>query len=164
MALLNKGTAKLKSRDIRFAKLYAKMLINGDVNWEMLGRVYRPDDKHPSWKAKRVVRSKEIQNLTTEAINEIYSKQGIDSDLVVREEKQLLEAAKQADDRRITLDVLKNWRESLDLKPQKVTVTQQIEGDMSHLLPDNTTGTLKAKQKQVTEGSISLIDGDGDED
>ena len=164
MALLNKGTAKLKSRDIRFAKLYAKMLINGDINWEMLGRVYRPDDKHPSWKAKRVVRSKEIQNLTTEAINEIYSKQGVDSDLVVKEEKQLLEAAKQADDRRITLDVLKNWRESLDLKPQKVTVTQQIEGDMSHLLPDNTTGKLKATQKQVTEGSISLIDGDGDSD
>ena len=165
MALINnKAGAKLKSRDIRFAKLYAKMLINGDINWEMLGRVYRPDDKHPSLKAKRVVRSKEIQNLTTEAISEIYSKQGIDSDLVVKEEKQLLEAAKQADDRRITLDVLKNWRESLDLKPQKVTVTQQIEGDMSHLLQDNTTGKLKAKQKQVTEGSRVSIDGDGDDD
>ena len=165
MALINnKAGAKLKSRDIRFAKLYAKMLINGDINWEMLGRVYRPDDKNPSWKAKRVVRSKEIQNLTTEAINEIYSKQGIDSDLVVREEKQLLEAAKQADDRRITLDVQKNWRESLDLKPQKVTVTQQIEGDMTAFLPENVKGKLKAKQKQVTEGSIAPIDGDGDSD
>jgi len=164
VALLNKGTAKLKSRDIRFAKLYAKMLINGDINWEMLGRVYRPDDKHPSWKAKRVVRSKEIQNLTTEAINEIYSKQGIDSDLIVKEEVEMLTATKEKGDYTNALKIIANWRESLDLKPQKVTVTQQIEGDMSHLLPDNTTGKLKAKQKQVTEGSIAPIDGDGDED
>jgi len=149
MALLNKGTERLLSRDKRFAKLYAQMLVKGEINWELLGKVYRPDDKNPEWKAKRTVRRQVIQELTNQELNNIYLNKGIDANKVIDEELLLLDSAKANDDRRIWLDVVRNWRDSLSLKGQTASVTQSIElkGDLSHLLP------VKQELKQLNDAS-----------
>ena len=155
MALLNKGTERLLSRDKRFAKLYAQMLVKGEINWELLGKVYRPDDKNPEWKAKRTVRRQVIQELTNQELNNIYLNKGIDANKVIDEELLLLDSAKANDDRRIWLDVVRNWRDSLSLKGQTASVTQSIElkGDLSHLLP------VKQELKQLNDAS-STPEGD----
>ena len=153
MALLNKGTERLLSRDKRFAKLYAQMLVKGEINWELLGKVYRPDDKNPEWKAKRTVRRQVIQELTNQELNNIYLNKGIDANKVIDEELLLLDSAKANDDRRIWLDVVRNWRDSLSLKGQTASVTQSIElkGDLSHLLP------VKQELKQLNDASSAPV-------
>ena len=155
MALLNKGTERLLSRDKRFAKLYAQMLVKGEINWELLGKVYRPDDKNPEWKAKRTVRRQVIQELTNQELNNIYLNKGIDANKVIDEELLLLDSAKANDDRRIWLDVVRNWRDSLSLKGQTASVIQSIElkGDLSHLLPSS------KDVKQLSDSDIKLVKG-----
>lgn len=69
----NNALPKLLQRDKRFVKVYANMLIKGNVNWEVLGRIYRPDDKNPIWKAKQTVKRIEIQEMTADALVDITS-------------------------------------------------------------------------------------------
>jgi hypothetical protein len=122
----NTARQRLQAKDYRFAKLYARMLLNGKVDFEQLGKVYRPDDQIPAAKAKRVLRSKTIQNMVTEEIIKLYESNGITVDSVVKEEKNILNSAKEANNLRIQLDVVNNWRDSLDIKPakqQQITTT-----------------------------------------
>lgn len=124
--LLNNAGKRLQAKERRFIKLYANMLLNGNVDFDKLGKIYRPDDLHPEWKAKRVLKSRYIQDMTAEEIVKIYNSQGITSETVIKEEKSILDEAKTAGNLRIQLDVVNNWRESLDFKPkqQQVTSTQ----------------------------------------
>ena len=135
------GTAKVKidAKAKRFSKLYALMKLNGKIDYNQLVRTWNIKEQNPEFKCKRLLRTKTISDMVTEELLNIYKEQGITPDLVIQEEKELLQLAKVNNDRRITLDVLKNWRESLDLKPIKTQTTQSIEfkGDLSHLLPSS---------------------------
>ena len=133
-----KADERHKSRLKRFTKIYAHLLINnGDLTEAV--RCYDRTEKQPGYKLKKLLKSKTVQNMITEELLNIYKSKGIDADRVIDEEIELLQVAKANDDRRITLDVLKNWRESLDLKPLKSTTTTQltISQDLSHLLPSS---------------------------
>ena len=152
--LLSVGTENLRHRDKRFAKLYARMLVNGRIDWKMLGRVYKPNDKNPILKAKNTVRRKEIQEMTDTAIIEIYEKQGISTDLIVSEEKAVLDSCKGENgyiDRTNALKVIANWRESLDMKPDKQITTQTQEISYIELLDGQESKQLKDKAKQIED-------------
>ena len=148
--MLENGTKKLQAKDRRFASLYARMLLNGNVDWKRLGNVYRPDDKHPVWKAKQVIKRKEIQQLTSEEINKIYESARVTRETVVNEEKRILEDARASNNLRIQLDVVNNWRESMDFKQTKQVTTREHTNYLE--LIDRDKGKLKAKQtRKLTE-------------
>ena len=139
------------------------MLLKGDIDWVKLGNVYNTKELKPEWKARKLVRQQIVQEMTTEALKEITEKH-LDSDGAIKTRKLILDGAIEDKNWNAANKALDAFDSKLDLNPNKVITTKQIEGDMSHLLPDNTTGKLKAKQKQVTEGSRVSIDGDGDSD
>ena len=150
----NTARQRLQAKDYRFAKLYARMLLNGKVDFEQLGKVYRPDDQIPAAKAKRVLRSKTIQNMVTEEIIKLYESNGITIDSVVKEEVNILNAAKEANNLRIQLDVVNNWRDSLDLKPAKQVNNTVTTTDYIRLIDKNSNKQIEAKQtKQLTSNN-----------
>ena len=161
-----KKTEEQKSRVKRVLKLYSRMLLNNQIDWIKLKNAYNRTikDSYAEYNIRKIVRLKSSQEMIEQEIIALYENNAITPDSVIKAEIELYGLAKENKSFTVNDKIIDRWGKRTGLEAPKVTVTQQIEGDMSHLLPDNTTGKLKAKQKQVTEGSIAPIDGDGDED
>ena len=154
------------SRVKRVLKLYSRMLLNNQIDWIKLKNAYNRTikDNYAEYNIRKIVRLKSSQEMIEKEIIALYENNAITPDSVIKAEIELYDLAKENKSFTVNDKIIDRWGKRTGLEAPKVTVTQQIEGDMSHLLPDNTTGKLKAKQKQVTEGSRVSIDGDGDSD
>lgn len=147
-----KAKQKLQAKDKRFAEVYANMLWQGKVDWKQLGRIYRPDDKIPEAKAKRVVRSQYIQNMVTEKLIELTEKHGITAKESLEMRKKLLDMAIEKGDLTNANKALDSFDTKLDLQPvkqQQITTTQT---DYLRLIDKETGNELQAKQvKQLKQ-------------
>jgi len=118
---------KLKSRLRRFAKLYANMLLNGDIDWIKLGNVYNTKEKLPDVKAKKLVKQGIVQEMVTDEILKIYNDNGITPDFILKERLNVLNAAKEKGDLSNANKVLESFENKLiDNKEVKTTQTEVI--------------------------------------
>ena len=58
-----------KTRTKRFVETYVKMYLGGDVQWNILGRMYDPGDKNPEARAKYVIKRQHIKELVDKEID-----------------------------------------------------------------------------------------------
>ena len=139
---------KLKSRLKRVAKLYAKMLLNGNIDWIKLGNVYNTKEKLPDVKAKKLVRQAIVQEMVTEEILKIYESNGITADFVLKKRLEVLNEALSNDKKDLTNanKVLESFESKLidNVKQQETREIQQIS--FVDMLPDGNKAKLTAKK------------------
>ena len=159
--MLTNGKKKLEAKDKRFSEVYANMILNGNVDWVKLGKVYRYDDKKPEWKAKQTIKRKEIQDLVTEKLIELTEKHGITAQQSLEARKKLLDLAIEKGDLTNANKALDSFDVKLDLHPIKQQQITTTETNYLQLLSKDkgTTKQITAKQtKELPPGTSASID------
>ena len=104
----------------RFASLYARMLLKGNINYQTLMNVYDKYEKKPEWKVQCLLKRKDIQNMINDALEKLYDEQGITPKFVIEKQLELLNKAFEKDDLTNANKVLESFKESLSMNPPKV--------------------------------------------
>ena len=82
--LAEKGLRNLRSREIRFAEAYAKMLMAGEIDWKFLGNIYDTTESIPELKARSVVRRAHIQKMVRDEISKALEEVGITGKTILK--------------------------------------------------------------------------------
>jgi hypothetical protein len=102
-------------------KLFAQQLLAGTVDYEMLGKIYRPDQQIPAATVKRLLRQERIQNMVKDEVAKELKGIGLDTKYVLGTIKKAIEIAETKADSANMLRGAADLTELLDLKPDKQT-------------------------------------------
>jgi len=151
---LNENNKYVSGRIRRFASLYARMLLKGNINYQTLMNVYDKYEKKPEWKTKCLLKRKVVQNMINEELNRLYDSKGITPDFVIQKQLELLNKAFEKEDLTNANKVLESFKESLSMNPPKIKRYEsfglQLKAKSS--LEEN---YLKAIEGRETKGLLS---------
>ena len=107
----------------RTVDLYARMLINGAIDWDVLGNKYRSDQKIPAATVKRLLKQEQVQEIVNDKIVEILADKGINEAYLADKRKEVIDKSIDAGKLDTTLKAIEGFEEMLEMKPK---VTKQI--------------------------------------
>jgi len=117
---LTESKKYVSGRIRRFASLYARMLLKGNINYQTLMNVYDKYEKQPKWKVQCLLKRKDIQNMINDALEKLYDEQGVNPKFVIEKQLELLNKAFEKDDLTNANKVLESFKESLSMNPPKI--------------------------------------------
>jgi len=144
-----------KSRYKRLLKEYARQLLECD-NWDYIKLKNVYDKKIPNnyaeYHIKKLSRQRNFQNMVNEEIDKYYKEAGITPETIINSEKELLSSCMENQDRTNWNKLLDKWRESIDLKPNKVQTTVKLtETSYRQMLETGEKGQIEGKQTKQIE-------------
>ena len=107
----------------RTVDLYARMLINGAIDWDVLGNKYRSDQKIPAATVKRLLKQEQVQEIVNDKIVEILASKGVKEEFLIDKRLETIELAKELQKPDIMLKGIEGFEDMLEMKPK---VTKQI--------------------------------------
>lgn len=130
-----------RKRTKRAVQAYVQMTLTGYINWEILGNIYRPDQKKPAATVKRLFKEKEIQDMVQRELAAVLQQKGITQEFVLDTLKKAIDVAENADNANALLKSVEIMSEMLDMMPQhtkmSIGVMQQLgpvdESDIQHI-------------------------------
>jgi hypothetical protein len=146
------GTQRVK----RVARLMAKMLMQKDVDFDLLGMAYRQDQKIPAATVKVLLRNEEVQAMVTEELEKLLEEEGITRRVVVRDAVKAKELAEKMGDSGNMFKVVRWFGQLLDVDRVKPAAGRYDHGALetyAEVLDEVEQG----KPKQVTEGSSDAL-------
>lgn len=116
---------------------YVGNILNGEKpDWDLIGRVYRPDQKIPAATARRLFKKQRIVDMVEKKLKEILLNKGINKEHVVDLQLEGLEMARSKGDISNFLKVTDSFMDLLQMKPGKVITTDSVELDFSSKITD----------------------------
>jgi hypothetical protein len=113
-----------------FAKSYAIMMVNGDIDYETLGRIFDKDDGMPANKAKSLLKKEYMKEMVDKELEQILAKRDIDPGSVVDMISESFNVAKEKRDAANMLRSAENFVDMLGMKDKKKeTKFDAIEGE-----------------------------------
>jgi len=113
-----------KERTRRLVKLYAHMFMMGKMDWDLLGQVYRKDQKNAAATARRLLKQERIQQMVSEEIQQLLTDHGITRAFIVDEMKASLQGAKQKGDYTNVNRVIEKFIAMLEMEPKNTSQKQ----------------------------------------
>lgn len=114
-----------RTRTKLVVKLFAQQLLAGQVDYELLGRIYRPDQKIPAATVKRLLRQEKIQNMVKDEVAKELKGIGVDTRFTLHTIRKAIEIAEAKQDAANMLRGADTLVDLLDLKPDKQTNSLQ---------------------------------------
>ena len=125
---------------------YVADIIQGNKpDWEMIGKIYRPDQKIPEATARRLFKKKRIVDMVEKKLKEILIDKGITQEQVVDLQLEALDIARSKGDISNFLKVTDSFMDLLQMKPGKVVTTDTVELDFSSKI----TEQIEAEDKKL---------------
>ena len=118
-----------QSRTKRVIDMYCKMLLNGEIDYNKLGRLYRIDQKEPSWSIKRLLKQVEVKQMINETLQNILIGEGVTQKFLIDKRKQIIDLAKDKDKLDIMLKAVEGFEDMYLMRTQnKVsnTITETV--------------------------------------
>jgi hypothetical protein len=131
-------------------KLLAQQLIKGEVDYDMLGKIYRPDQQIPAATVKRLLRQERIQNMVKDEIQKELGGVGLNAKYVLTTIKKAIELAETKGDPGNMLRGTKDLSELLDLNPEKQTSSIQWTMTGGKEI-DKLDASMEVAEKALTE-------------
>jgi hypothetical protein len=154
-----------KGRTKRVITMYAHMLLDGrPIKWDLLGRIYRPDQLRPDITVKRLFKEKEITGLIDKKIRELGKERGITEDTAFEWIQKAAEIAAKKEDASNLMRAAENVVKIFGMEPKKQIQTDTMQIDLSRQIEgqiEKEEAKLVAKQER--EG-FSEIEGISDDD
>lgn len=145
------GKTKRKWIDVEMGKTRLKRLVDAyieqtleirggkraDYDFQVLGEVYRKDQREPSWTAKMMLRQPEVKQVISEKLSKLAAEEGVTPAWVMQKLKAAVDLAENVQDVGSMIRGLKEFREMLDMTPEKGDDGEtRAVGDYSRLLED----------------------------
>lgn len=154
---LNINNKYVSGRIRRFASIYARMLLEGKINYQTLMNVYDKYEKKPEWKTKCLLKRKVIQDMINKEIIKLYETKGITPDFVIQKQLEVLNKALEKEDLSNSIKILESFKESLSMNPPKI---KRYESFGLHLkgtsnLQENYQKALESNNRnEITSGQM----------
>lgn len=142
------GRTAFKKAIERYAYYYITQ--KGRLTQEQLdecGQLYRPKDKIPRASFMRLLKHDRAKKMVKEELRSLMEEHGITPAGVIAQQQEIIDQAKENGQLAVAEKANAKFIEMLDLMPDKVTVTEKVEGGVSfeHLLASS------ERQKQLSE-------------
>jgi hypothetical protein len=148
---------KRRQRLQRFIKVYARMLLNGTVDFNKLGKVYNSKELIPEAKAKKILRNREVAQMVTDEIAKIYESNGITPDFILKKRLEVLNEALSNDKKDLTNanKVLESFESKLIDNKKEVSSTETQQISFVGMLETGEKAKLTGKRtvKQIKQGN-----------
>tara|TARA_E500000331_G_scaffold101280_1_gene98176 strand:+ start:406 stop:1239 length:834 start_codon:yes stop_codon:yes gene_type:complete len=116
---------------------YVTDIIKGEKpDWEMIGKIYRPDQECPEATVRRLFKKQRIVDMVEKKLKEILIDKGITQEQVLDLQLEAIDMARVKGDVSNMLRVADNFMDLLSMKPGKVVTTDTMELDMSNKIID----------------------------
>lgn len=141
-----------KKRTKRAVQEYVKQYLEvqagtrEELDWGVIGRVYRKDQKIPEATAKVLFKNPEVKLMVASELERILKEQDVSRGEVVRMMKEALEVARAIQDPGTILRVASKFADMLDMQPEKAVPVG----------PDVDFGKLLQEVPYVVEGAGAL--------
>jgi len=147
--------AEIKSRRFRDTIDAYVMQIMSDkqVDWDLLGNIYRPDQKSPAITARRLFKEERVKKMVKDELKKILTDKGITSSFVLDTILEAIEVAKMKQDAGNMLKASSELSDYLQMKPEKKTVTDRLEIDVSKQINDTIE---KESKKMIAEREVEI--------
>lgn len=136
-----------KTRSKNTVTAYAHMLLSeGQVDYNTLSRIYRPDQKEPIATVRRFLKQKVAKRMVEEKLKEILAKKSISKEFAVDNIVIALRMAEEKGDVNNFLKANDYLMDLLEMKPNKKMITDTIQVDMTKQIAD----TIAKEDKRLT--------------
>ena len=132
-----------------------QLLSDTGVNWDIIGNIYRPEQKIPAATVRRLFKQQEVRDVVEEKLKGILSEKGITQEKVLDlYEKGLLMAETKIDIGNY-IKIIDTYADLLEMKPGKKITTESVEFGISSSIADQIASEeKKLKLEQKTEEPI----------
>ena len=153
----NKARIRIDAKVRRFSEVYARMKLNGHIDYDKLVRIWNVKEQKPVWKCQRLLKTKVIRDQVTEKLIELTEKHGITAQQSLEARKRILDIAIEKGDLTNANKALDSFDVKLDLHPIKQQQITTTETNYLQLLSKDkgTTKQITAKQTKELQPSTS---------
>lgn len=143
-------TAEIKKeRTKRVVKLYVMMALSGKIDWKVLGQSYRPDQQHPDWTVKRLIKQTEVKKMIDNEFATSLKNNGIDFEYTIKKLKMAIKISEEKKDAGNLLRCVENMQKLLEVEKETTRTLQFTERiDYSKLGRDSKGGTYLNPHKE----------------
>jgi hypothetical protein len=137
-----------RTRTKNFVQAYVKQYLGGKLDYGVLGKIYRGDEKNPVVRAKSLLKKKYVKDMISKELSEILTEKGIDEGTVF---DMLLEAADMARVKEQAANLLRVAENLIDIfgMKSKKEVTQEFQADVTFL--DGIEETMRLESAKIDE-------------
>ena len=132
---VDKEAGKKRTKDTVTAYVQ-QMLGGGNINYDILGNIYRPDSKLPAATVRRLLKQEKIKTMVDKKLKEVLVEKGVTKDLVIDVTLEAINVARTKMDPNNMLKGADCLAEYLEMKPNKKIVTETMELDMTSTIAD----------------------------
>ena len=123
-----------------------QLLSDTGVNWDILGNIYRPEQRIPAATVRRLFKQQEVREVIEEKLKEILTSKGITQELVLDLHLEAIEVARGKLDPSNMLRATENLMDLLEMKPGKKITTESVEFGISSSIADQ----IASEEKKLT--------------
>lgn len=127
------------TRGVNTINTYASMMLNGKIDFNTLGNVYRPDSKIPQATVRRFLKNKRVKMEVEKKVKEILLDKAINKEFAVDNIVKALDMAESKGDVGNFLKANDHIMDLLEMKPNKMITTDTVELIDTKLLLDQIT-------------------------
>ena len=144
-----------KTRTKNAVNAYVHQMLGGNgMDYDVLGKIYRPDEAKPAATARRLFKQEEIQKMVDKKLKEILLEKGVTKDMVIDGYLESIDVARAKGDPNNMMKGFDYLAEYLEMKPNKKIVTETMELDVTSTIADQIeTEEKKLKLEQKREES-----------
>ena len=142
-----------KTRTKNTVNAYVHQMLGGKgVDYSILGKIYRPDDKIPEATVRRLFKQEEIKTMVDKKLQDILVEKGETKDMVIEITLECIDIARTKMDANNMFKGADSLADYLEMKPSKKFVTETLELDMTSTIVDQIeTEEKKIKLEQKRE-------------
>lgn len=146
-----------KSRTQRAVQLYTQMFLSGDgIDWNLLGQVYRKDEKRPDMSAKRLFKNEKVKGMVADELKKVFEEKNISEGDVIEIITDAIEIAREKEDPGTMLRGSEQFIKLMDMYPNKTTQTETLQIDVSNKILDEIESEekrlLATKTREIESG------------
>ena len=134
----------------------SQLLSPFQVDWDILGNIYRPDQKNPRQTVKRLFKQEVVKDMIEDKLKAVLSEKGITKSFVLDKMLNAIEIAENKGDVGGILKAADSFMDLLEMKPSKRVITDTMQIDVSNQIMDQIeTEEKKLLMSRKTESKES---------
>jgi hypothetical protein len=136
---------------------YVEQLLSPNaVDWDVIGNIYRPDQKIPAATVRRLFKQQEVKEVIEDKLKQKMDDKGITQEMVLDLHLEAIEVARSKRDPSNMLRATENLMDLLEMKPGKRIVTESMEFGLTTGIQNQIESEEKrVKLAQKTEEPIA---------
>lgn len=142
---------------------YVKQMLAGKIDWDILGKMYRPKQEAPEKTVRRLFKSERIQKMVSEELDKVLQDEGIDKKYVLKLIKGAIDMARELNKPGVLLDAAKELGEIVQIKPKQKLLPGDFEAGIDFNLIERMEQAKKELKEAPKEIEHEVLAGDSED-